>query len=175
MMGHPRLVPDSFEVPTRIEIPDGVLSFLTWRGFILDYEAYMSSVEHLQTTFNVDDPAIRNGLKWPEGTTIEQAFLDVAYVDIEHEARRSFSYVLLNHELTRQLGCLYVSPCKKVDFDVECRMWVRADELDNGLDERLYRWFRNWISEVWPFDEAKVAWPGREISWAQWAAYCGVP
>ncbi len=45
-------------------------------------------------------------------------------------------------------------------------MWVRASEVDNGLDSILFDSVKKWLSEDWPFE--KVAYPGREISWKKW-------
>ena len=36
------------------------------------------------------------------------------------------------------------------------------------LDEALFTAFRDWIAADWPF--GAVAYPGRDISWADWAA-----
>ncbi len=43
------LVPDSFEIPELVETDSFLLRPLTWEGFNLDFESYMSSVKHLQT------------------------------------------------------------------------------------------------------------------------------
>jgi hypothetical protein len=170
MMGHPKLVDDGFEVPQRVVTDAFVVAPLTWAGFPLDYECYMSSVEYLQRTYNVDDPDVTvDGLRWPAGTTLKMAFLDAAHCERERHNRSSFAYVVLELSETRQLGCVYVFPSKKEPFDAECRMWVRQDAAAN-LDATLYAWFRAWVSHAWPFAADRVAWPGREISWSDWAA-----
>ena len=45
-------------------------------------------------------------------------------------------------------------------------MWVRASELENELDDILYKTVKQWISEDWPFK--RVAYPGRAIPWEEW-------
>jgi hypothetical protein len=175
MMGHPKLVPDDFVVPERVVAEEFVVAPLTWRGFPLDFECYMSSVEHLQATYNVDEPDLTaDGLRWPEGTTLEMAFLDAAHCERERHNRTSFAYVVLEPGERRQLGCVYVFPCKKDGFDAECRCWVRADALPSGLDERLYAWSRAWLETAWPFAPGRTAWPGREIPWERWAQLPGL-
>jgi hypothetical protein len=173
-MGHPKLVEDGFVVPERVETEEFVVVPLTWARFPLDYECYMSSVDHLQRTYNVDDPDVTvDGQRWPAGTTLEMAFLDAAHCERERHNRTAFAYVVLDPPETRQLGCVYVFPCKKDGFAAEARTWVREDRLADGLDGRLYAWARAWVRDGWPFAEDAVAWPGREIGWEEWAALPG--
>jgi hypothetical protein len=51
----------------------------------------------------------------------------------------------------RLLGCVYVDLSGKVGFDAEVYCWVRADELDTGLEQAWEEVVRRWISEEWPF------------------------
>lgn len=167
-LGHRKLVPDGFEVPDRIETDRFVVVPLTRRLLALDFEAYMSSVEHLKATYNVDEPFMVHGAKWPERATPDDGFLDVAWCEFERLNRTSFAYAVLDPAEERELGCVYVFPCKKAGFAAECRMWVRQSELARGLDEALETWFRDWIDQVWPFAPGTAAWPGRRIAWDEW-------
>ena len=45
-------------------------------------------------------------------------------------------------------------------------LWVRASELESGLDQDLFVAVKTWVAEVWPF--TRVACPGRDISVADW-------
>jgi hypothetical protein len=65
---------------------------------------------------------------------------------------------LLEHERFR-VRPLTVHDVVK-DYDAEVWLWVRAGELDSGLDAVLYATVRGWIEECWPF--RRVAYPGRD-------------
>jgi hypothetical protein len=39
--------------------------------------------------------------------------------------------------------------------------------LAGGLESRLFSALREWLAKEWPFK--KVAFPGRDIDWKQWA------
>ena len=49
-----------------------------------------------------------------------------------------------------------------------CFLWVRASAVDEGLDGHLFETVRDWLAEVWPFEN--VAFPGRTIDWADFKA-----
>lgn len=170
MLGHPKLVPDDFEVPDETDGEGFVVVPLDRRLLALDYEAYMSSVEHLKRTYNVDEPFLIDGRKWPEGVSPDDAFLDVAWCEFERRLRTAFAFAVLDVEQTAERGCVYVFPCKKRGFAVECRMWVRESEYRAGFDAVLEEWFKQWVATAWPFPHHAVAWPGRGIAWGEWAA-----
>jgi hypothetical protein len=172
MIGSPPLVPRSFEIPLRVETDRFVLVPLSAKLFPLDFDAYMTSVEHLQQTFDVDvDPLHLGGEHWPAGSDIEFALVDAAWCQFEWQhLRSSFTYVPLSPDESRSLGAGYIMPCKKPGFDIECQTWVRADEAARGFDEEFYEWFRGWVDEAWPFAGLQIGCPGREIPWDEWNA-----
>jgi hypothetical protein len=127
-----------------------------------DYEAYMSSIEHLQKTFSMST-------RWPrEGLTMEDALKDVEGEKARFDARRSFTYAVLTLDGARELGCVYISPSRKQGYDAVARVWVTKAEFDAGLEERLIPDVKQWLAAQWPF--AKVAWVGREVSREAFAA-----
>jgi hypothetical protein len=172
MFGPRPLVPREFEVPRRVETDRFVLTPLTVDRFHLDYESYMSSVEHLQATFDLDGDQLMTGEQlWPAGSDLEFALIDAAWCHMEWKYfRSSFSYSVLDLAETRQLGCGYVFPCHKVGFDALCETWVRKDEFDRGFDDEFYEWFRSWVEQVWPFSPDRTGWPGRATPWEEWNA-----
>lgn len=126
----------------------------------IDFEAYMSSIEHLQTTFS------RSG-SWPrEGITAEEAMQDMLNEQERFEKRQSFAYAVLNPEGDRELGCVYIKPGSKPGYDAEVTLWVTKEEFDKGFDETLYTWSKYWVNQSWPF--STVAFPGRDIAWTEW-------
>lgn len=161
------LVSKDFKVPTRVERPGFTVVPLTMDRFAIDFAAYSSSVEHLQATYSVDEELSAGpGLVWPAGVTIRMALLDAAYCEMAFQLRVQFAYQVLDPSEARQRGCVYLFPTIRRGYEAEARMWVTHDELMNGFDAELTTWFRDWVSDVWPFRE--VAWPGRDIPWDEW-------
>lgn len=153
------LVPPDFVVPQYLETERFRLRMLTIHDLELDYAAVTSSTEHLQTIWNND---------WPLGLTLEQNLIDLGWHQKEFQRRRSFAYTVVQPDESRVLGCVYIYPPSRPGFDAEVYLWARADELATGLEHELEVRVRKWLAERWPFQ--RVAWPGRSISWQEWAA-----
>lgn len=155
-------VPGDFDVPTRVEGEGFTVVPLGPELVKIDYDAYMSSIEHLQKTFT-------RSTGWPTEDIGDAA----AMADMENEERRflareSFAYAVLTPDGTRERGCVYVRPPSKAGYDAEVRLWVTKAEYDAGFDAELQRWAETWVASRWPFE--RVAWPGRAISWETWDA-----
>jgi len=170
MIGPPPLVPSSFSIPMRVETPDFVLVPLRWDRFHLDFESYMSSVPHLQSTFDLDGSSLElGGQRWPANSDLEFAAIDAAWCQFEWQiTRSSFTYTALDREEQQQIACGYIFRSFKVGYHVECQTWVRADRLQSGFDQTFFAWFRSWIDAAWPFASLNVAYPGRDIPWPEW-------
>ena len=167
----PRLVPGGFEAPTRASFGSLVAVPLQSKRFVLDYESYMSSVAHLQGTFRTQNGPFEAGEQaWPAGTTLETAYLEAAWTEMEWLLGSSYTYVILTPDKTQQIGCAYIWPSRKEGYDVDCQSWVRADRLEAGTDRELHTWFQSWVKAAWPLDPSRVAWPGRDIPWETWGA-----
>lgn len=135
-------VPQDFAVPRQAAIPAFRLQALTLDHADADYEAVVSSSEHLQLLF---------GRGWPAGLTTEQHRIDLAWHQKEFERRTSFAYAVLAASEDVLLGCAYISPGDSSAFDAEVRYWVRGSELASGSQERLGVALADWIEDVWPF------------------------
>ena len=153
-------VAPSFKVPERLETAEFRLRPLTVNDVVKDYEAVMTSVEHLKT--------IWPGSGWPVGLTFEQDLIDLGWHQKEFQTRRSFAYTVVDPKESRVLGCVYVDPTRKAGYDAEVYLWARADQLAGGLEKRLHAAVKEWLAREWPF--RKVAFPGRDIPWAEWRA-----
>lgn len=155
------LVPDDFEVPSTLETDKYRLRKLTLEDGVKDYDAVMTSVEHLQGTFGPPNDA------WPSpDMSLHEDMVDLGWHQREFERRRSFAYTVMALDETCCLGCVYIYPTRGFDAKVFC--WVRASEASSGLDEDLYHNVRSWIEQRWPFE--RVAYPGRAISWSEFDA-----
>lgn len=154
------LVPADFAVPETLETAEFRLRMLTVHDVVKDYDAVMSSVEHLAT--------IWPGGKWPRGLTLEQNLIDLGWHQKEFQTRRSFAYTVVTPSESRVIGCVYLYPSPKPGYDAVAYLWARQSELANGLEGRLLAAVRDWLATKWPFE--KVAFPGRDIDWDAWRA-----
>src|SRR5687767_243856 len=151
-------VPPEFVVPERLETKEFRLRMLTVNDVVKDYDAVMTSVEHLKTVWP--------GSSWPEGLTFEQDLIDLGWHQKEFQRRRSFAYTVVTPSESQVTGCVYINPTSKQGYDAVVFLWARQSELKAGLETRLYAAVREWIAKEWPFK--KVAYPGRDIEWDAW-------
>ena len=152
-----KLVPLDFKVPKVLETDKFRLRMLTVNDVVKDYDAVMTSIDHLQGVFGPRS-------KWPSSDlTFEQDLIDLGWHQKEFQTRSSFAYTVMNLEESECLGCVYILPTDKSDYDAEVYMWVRESAYDEGLDPVLFETVKKWIEEIWPFK--KVAYPGRKIDW----------
>ena len=155
-------VPADFEVPTLVEAEGFKLVPLGPALVDIDYEAYMSSIEHLQSTFT-------RSTDWPHADIDDAAAMqDMLNEEDRFKRRVSFAYGVLTPDGDRERGCIYVRPSRKDGFDAQVSLWVTKAEFDAGFDAELYEWAQSWVADNWPF--ANVAYPGRAIPWKEWDA-----
>ena len=155
-----RFAPDSEIIPSGFKTKDFRLRMLTINDAVKDYDAVMSSIDHLQGVFGP-------GNSWPSADlTLEQDLIDLGWHQKEFQNRSSFAYTVMNLDESRCLGCVYVDPSEKQGYDAKVILWVRQSEFSKGLDEKLFSAVKSWLSKEWWFN--KVAYPGRQISWQEW-------
>lgn len=156
-----RFLPIEFEIPEKLETNRMRLRMLQITDVIKDYDAVMSSKEHIlkSKTFGTNQ-------KWPTGLTIEQNLIDLGWHQKEFQNRSSFAYTVMSLDEIKCIGCIYIDPSTNSNYEAMVYMWVRQNEVDSGLDQHLFETVTTWISEKWPFQ--KVAYPGRTISWKDW-------
>ncbi|MGA0935474.1 MAG: hypothetical protein ACO3R5_10130 [Pseudohongiellaceae bacterium] len=158
--GTKSFIPADFEIPIVLENDHFRIRTLTVNDVIKDYDAVMSSLNHLQGIFGPNST-------WPEADlTLEQDLIDLGWHQKEFQIRSSFAYTVVSPDETRVLGCLYIFPSGHSDFDAQITMWVRADVLDLGYDPLLFDTVTRWVSDAWPFKHP--GYPGRTISWEAW-------
>ena len=155
-----QFAPDSFKIPSGIETYDFRIRILTINDLVKDYDAVMSSIDHLKGIFGQKS-------SWPsKDLSIEQDLVDLGWHQKEFEIKSSFAFTVMNLDESKCLGCVYIDPSEKVGYDAKMICWVRKSEIINGLDDKLFCKVKLWLSEEWWF--TSVAYPGREISWEQW-------
>jgi hypothetical protein len=155
-------VPAGFNAPTRVEAGQFTLVPLGPDVVKIDFDAYMSSIEHLQKTFT-------RSADWPHsGISDADAMRDMETEQARFRNRQSFAYAVLSKDGGRERGSVYVSPSPVAGYDAMVRLWVTKAEYDAGFDAELYAWVTGWMQKDWPF--AKIAYPGRAIPWEKWDA-----
>lgn len=148
------LVPHDFVVPEILETDKFRLRMLKVTDVVKDYDAVMTSVDHLQGVFGERD-------KWPsKDLTLEQDLIDLGWHQKEFQNRSSFAYTVMNLDESQCLGCVYIFPSRSPDFEADVFMWVRQSEFDKGLDSILFNTVKSWIVDKWPFN--KTNYSGRE-------------
>ncbi len=153
------IVPEDFEVPQLLETARMRLRCLSIDDVDKNFEAVMSSEHRLKTVF-------KPGAQWPTGLTKEQNTIELGWHQTEFQLRTSFAYTVVRLNENSVLGCLYIYPSRRGDYDVEILMWVRESEAQTGLDQHLFDTVHSWVASEWPF--VNPAYPGRTISWEEW-------
>jgi hypothetical protein len=155
-----RLVLRDFVVPIMVKTDRFRIRPLTIHDVVKDYDAVVTSREHLRATLPWD---------WPrDDLSLEQDLIDLAWHQKEFQIASSFAYTVVSPDETRVLGCIYIDAAGKAGYDVGVIFWVRADELDTGLEQALEATIRRWLAADWPF--TTVGYPGRDLTWAEWDA-----
>lgn len=160
VMSQPKpFVPPDFTIPDTLETAHFRIRMLTINDVVKDYDAVMTSIEHIQKTYQ--------SLTWPtKELTFEQDLIDLGWHQKEFQMRRSFAYTVVSLDESEVIGCLYINPTTKDGYDASVTMWVRASVAEKGLDAILFNSVKQWVAKDWPF--RKVEYPGREISWDAW-------
>jgi hypothetical protein len=155
-----KFAPDSVTIPSGIETQDFRMRILTVNDLVKDYDAVMSSVDHLRGVFGPRST-------WPtKDLSLEQDLIDLGWHQKEFQNRSSFTYTVMSLDEKRCLGAVYVYPSEKAEYDAQVILWVRQSEINNGLDEKLYSAVKDWLSDEWWF--TTVAFPGRQPNWQEW-------
>jgi hypothetical protein len=165
-MYNPPLVADDFSLPQVLETDHMRIRPLTAGDTVKDFDAVTSSSERLRTVY---DP----GGEWPLGLTLEQNAIELGWHQVEFQLRTSFAYTVVSLDEAEVMGCVYIYPTRKPDFDAQITMWVRQSRVAEGLDEHLFATVEAWIRDCWPF--ANPAYPGRQISFEEWRNNSSTP
>lgn len=153
-------VPTDFAVPDTFETTEFRLRMLTVHDVVKDYDAVITSIDHLKTIWP-------DGT-WPVGLTLEQNLIDLGWHQKEFPTRRSFAYTVVTLSESVVLGCVYIEPTYRQGYEAVVYLWTRQSELAGGLETRLHAAVKEWIHSRWPFKT--VGFPGRDISWDAWRA-----
>ena len=141
-------VPEGFTAPTRLDAHAFHLRPLVISDVVKDYDAVMTSVEHLHKQIPAD---VFHEVWLSPSMTIEDDLADLGWHQVEFRNRTSFTYTVMNSDESQCLGCVYVLPPRFTDADAEVFLWVRKSEFDRGLDRIVFDAVRQWMKDAWPF------------------------
>jgi len=156
----PSFLPDAFEVPAGAMFEDWKLELLTMDHTRLDYAAYMANIDHIRGVLGPEH------FDWPTpDITPRHALADLGWCEWMHDNRTCFSYGIFAPDMSREIGCLYVSPSKRADHDAEICFWFVEEFSKQEIEPRFLAFAKDWIA-AWPFKNP--GFPGREIAWEDW-------
>jgi hypothetical protein len=112
----------------------------------------------------------RTGGCWPRlGFTIEENLADLEGHEADFQARRGFTYTVMNPSETRCLGCVYVYPLEDDkgepvgDSKAVVWFWIRPDGVAADLDRRLLAAIVPWLRRDFAFGRVRFrAWSNDE-------------
>ena len=152
-------VPSEFTIPSTLETKNYRLRMLTVHDLVKDFDAVISSSVKLREVWPASD--------WPLGLTLEENLVDLGWHQREFTTRRSFAFTVVTLDETRVLGCVYINPTRKKNYDAEIYLWTRTAEKETDpTDEQLLTTVENWVAKEWPF--VSPAFPGKKIPWSVW-------
>ncbi|MFJ9772494.1 N-acetyltransferase [Kitasatospora sp. NPDC101157] len=138
------LVPADFTVPRELLAPEFRLEPLGEQRNASDHAAWTGSITHIRAT-----PGW-SGRGWPpaDGMPPERNLADLRRHAADFEARRGFTYTVLEPDGAEVIGCVYIYPDREDPAVVSVSSWVRADRAE--LDAPLYRAVSAWLTDHWP-------------------------
>jgi hypothetical protein len=142
-------VPDEFTPPPGLDKHAFRLRPLGPEHNESDYAAWTSSVEHILATPGYE------GSHWPHPMTLDDNERDLTRHADEFVAREAFTYTVLAPDSDVVIGCLYIYPSERPEYDAKIRSWVRAADAD--LDPVLYRVVMDWLATTWRFGPVEYA------------------
>ncbi len=133
MAAKPSFVPEAFAPPTLVETAGFKLVPLGPALVEIDFDAYMSSIEHLQQTFT-------RSTGWPrEGITDADAMRDMETEQARFQEPRIPSPTPCSPPTAAASVAASTSIRASVaGYDAEITMWVTKAEYDAGFDAELY-------------------------------------
>lgn len=138
-------VPDDFVPPRELVTEDFRLEPLGPEHNASDLAAWSSSIEHIRGT-----PGYPDG-SWPpvDGMSAEANLADLTRHAADFEARKGFTFTVLDPAGGDVIGCVYLYPTRSSEHDVEVQSWVTAGRAE--LDEPLADAVAAWLAADWPW------------------------
>lgn len=132
--------------PTDCRSETFIVEPLTTANAELDYECYMASPDVIRT---------HSDGRWPvSGFTLADDIAMAATHEIDHQAGRSFAFVLVTPSRNQALGCVYVNPLpvQMPSIKAVVTFWIRQDRQHTYLPRQVADMVNDWILDDWPLD-----------------------
>ncbi|MFP5331214.1 MAG: N-acetyltransferase [Acidimicrobiia bacterium] len=142
-------VPADFEVPRSFEGPGFRLEPLGSEHNKGDHEAWMSSIEHIESTPGMD---LWRG-HWPVPMSLDDNLADLIRHRDEFDAREAFAYSVLDRD--EVIGCVYINPIDGKPREARVLSWVRASKAE--MDRVVWASVSEWLATDWPFRNVTYA------------------
>lgn len=138
MRPHPKF--QSHNIPNVHSLGGYRLTSLSVDDLVRDFAAVKESA--------ADIKAANPGMHWPEGLTLEENLIDLAWHQKEFAKKRSFAWVIEDEQGNHQ-GCLYVYPSIAGENKADVHWWWRSGFAPDGIGFRatLTAWL---ASDAWP-------------------------
>ena len=148
-------VTKSFDVPFTAEAAHFHLRALSIDDVVKDYEAVITSREHLWHRFG-------EIWAWPAtDISLEQNLIDLARHQSEFQQRTGFAYSVHSPDYVRVLGCVYIYPATSYSAttdvaDAHVWFWARQSEIASKLEQAIETFLIAWLSDSWPFGTVRL-------------------
>jgi len=133
-----------------------------------------AAADHAAVMETRDELRIWEQSSWPEDDfSVDANRVDIQDMELRHDARRAFTYTVLDAATSDCVGCVYLFPPRATflarsevlplreerwtDVDVVAYFWVRKSRVHTGTEGRLLDELRSWLSEAWQFDRVVFA------------------
>jgi hypothetical protein len=149
----------SASVPSGLVHPAFVAVPLSTANVELDYDAYMASLDVIR---------VHSDGRWAaDGFTLEDDRSEAAAHHAAHQARRAFTFLLLDPPQSQSLGCVYVNPLRgylrragadpaTIDAMPQASgmvtFWIRQERQDTGLTDVVAEAITGWLAADWPLE-----------------------
>lgn len=143
----PPFVPPTFVVPPPPRTDGFWLEPLGPEHNQADYDAWTSSMEHIQSTPGFEDS------RWPHPMSLDDNLGDLTMHARHFEERVGFTYTVRSTTDDDVVGCVYIYPADEAGVDARVRSWVRASWAPH--DGELADLVATWLAESWPFSAVR--------------------
>lgn len=162
-----RAAPRKARLDGMIDGETGVPSRLRHESFVaVPLIAGLAALDHACYMASPDVIRVHSDGRWPiDGFTLADDRALVALHEADHESGRAFTFALLDPSQSEALGCMYINPLR--DYLVRAQaaqelvdevppasamvtFWLRQDQQDTGLAERVVEAVHLWLDDDWP-------------------------
>ncbi len=137
------LVPENFDVPAHIELPNIQLQKVNPAYAEQDYQALMAARKQIRQDLGTDWPA--------DNLTLAENQVSLSNDLSAFNQKTNFTYHLFAPETGRLIGCLYISQSGKSQYQAAVYYWLVPDVDQSSLHLAIRADIKKWMKTRWPF------------------------